>query len=287
MQRSTIFEPKIARFGINMLIFILICITIIPVLTPSLAQQEEKEMLMTMISHNKIIPNSINNFFTHQRLKALTLIDEMFQASFRQIRDSDNVKNNYYYYYYYYYSNNNTTNSKPKKMLHRSFRIPEDILKALENEATSEEIPLSNLVNRILRNYLVTQLRSENNDFILTKKDFFRRVFAKIDGERSIQDYGKELGYAVVSEYTSAFFPEITSHTLIQFLRSWFNRFQSYQHRIDEGNNRHTFSLNHDINMNFSMILKVILQGLIEPVTKSSVVFAELTSTSITLTFEI
>lgn len=176
--------------------------------------------------------------------------------------------------------------TKPKNLLHRTFRIPEEVIRALENEATSEGVPLSNLVNKILRNYLVAQKHPEKVGFILTSKDFFRMVFAKID-EKSIENYGKELGYAVVSEYTSSFFPEINSNTLIQFLQIWFKRFQSYQHRIDEQNSRHTFSLNHDINMNFSIVLKIILEGLIEPVTKSRIVYGELTSSSITFTFEI
>ncbi|MGB7953710.1 MAG: hypothetical protein WCF23_06990 [Candidatus Nitrosopolaris sp.] len=96
-----------------------------------------------------------------------------------------------------------------------------------------------------------------------------------------------ELSFVIVSEYTSSFFPEINSYTLIQFLGSWFKRFDSYQHRIDEENNRHSYSVNHDINKNFSIVLKVILERLIKPITKSKLIFAEITSSSITFTFEI
>jgi hypothetical protein len=176
--------------------------------------------------------------------------------------------------------------TKSKKLQHRTFRIPEDVLKALQTEANSRGIPLSNLVNKILKDHLGVQLHPEKADFILTNKDFFRRIFNKID-EKSIEDFGREIGNAVVSEYTSSFFPEINSYTIVLFLESWFDRFQSYKHRIDEVNNRHSFSVNHDINTNFSKVLRVILEGLIEPITKSSLIFGELTSSCITFTFDI
>jgi len=102
-----------------------------------------------------------------------------------------------------------------------------------------------------------------------------------------IEEYGRELGYAIADEYTYLYFPQIDSFTIIQFLESWCKRFQSYQHRFDKDNNRHTFSLNHDININFSVVLKIILQRLIEPVTKSQVIFGELRPSSISFSFEV
>jgi hypothetical protein len=268
MQEKMIFEPNFTKLGKNIPIIVflgIIIIILIPIMSSPTSALNDK-----MLSHKMI--TKINAFFAYQRLKVLGATDQLFRVSISYMKDIDEARNDYA--------------AKPRKLLHRTFRIPEDVIKALENETNFERVPLSNLVNKILRNYLVTQLRSEKTGFILVSKDFFRGVFDKID-EKSIGDYGKDLGYTVVSEYMSSYFPEINSHTLIQFLKSWFKRFQSYQHRIDEQNFRHTFSLNHDINMNFSIALKAILEGLIEPVTKSTVIFGELTSSSITFTFEV
>ena len=66
----------------------------------------------------------------------------------------------------------------------------------------------SNLVNKILKDHLAMELHPERADFIITNKDFFRRIFNKIE-DNSIEDFGGELAYSVVSEYTSSFFPEI------------------------------------------------------------------------------
>jgi hypothetical protein len=176
-------------------------------------------------------------------------------------------------------------NSDAEKLSHLTFRTSESVIKELKREATSKSIPLSILLNNIVKNHLI-QTNTEKADFIVISQDFFRRIFGKID-EKSFEDYGNELGLSVVNDYTASFFPEINGHTIIQFLEKWFSHFQSYQHRVDEGNSRHTFSLNHDINMNFSIVLKVILEGLIEPVIKNKVIFGETASNRITFTFDV
>lgn len=176
-------------------------------------------------------------------------------------------------------------NSDAEKLSHLTFRTSENIIKELKREATSKSIPLSILLNNIVKNHL-TKTNTEKADFIVISQDFFRRIFGKID-EKSLQDYGNELGLAVVSDYTASFFPEINGHSVVQFLEKWFSHFQSYQHRVDGGNSRHSFSLNHDINMNFSIVLKVILEGLIEPVIKNKVIFGETSSSRITFSFDV
>ena len=49
----------------------------------------------------------------------------------------------------------------------------------------------------------------------------------------------------------------------------------------------HYFTINHDINLNFSMILKAILEGLIEPIIKSPITFKEFTANSISFSFSL
>jgi hypothetical protein len=99
------------------------------------------------------------------------------------------------------------------------------------------------------------------------------------------------------------FFPEVNNTTLVEFLDIWFRRFQFYQHRVEEkldgpasiaaaadfranvtenqNQKQHLFTVSHDINMNFSLVLKAILEGLVEPITKSPVIFKDITATSI------
>jgi hypothetical protein len=100
--------------------------------------------------------------------------------------------------------------------------------------------------------------------FILVSKDFLRKVFGKIEKAEDIEEFGRELGLTTAKEYVS--YTQVNSSSLLQYLDLWFRRFQSYQHRIDNDRNnnhnaeRHYFTVIHDINMNFSIALKTILQ---------------------------
>jgi hypothetical protein len=168
------------------------------------------------------------------------------------------------------------------KLVHSTFRLKEAVIKSLEKEAQKRGISTSSLVNKTLENYLTCEMYFEELGFILVGKEFLRKLFDRLDSKH-VEDLGTELGLTVANEYISYFFPEVNTDSLINFLDLWFKRFQSYQHRLE--NNRHYYVVNHDINMNFCIGLKAMLEGLIEPILKRSVEFRELTSRTITFSF--
>ena len=173
---------------------------------------------------------------------------------------------------------------KPEKLVHSSFRLRQDVLNSLEVEAKKRGVTLSSLVNRILENYMTSEIYFEELGFILMSKDFLRKTFNELNEQR-VEELGKELGLTVAKEYVSYFFPEVNTDSLIKFLEMWFKRFQSFSHRVHE--NRHYFTINHEINLNFSIILRAMLEGIIEPLAKRTVSFKELTPNSIIFSFEV
>jgi hypothetical protein len=184
---------------------------------------------------------------------------------------------------------NNNTNNKDK-LLHQGFRIQEQVIKTLTEEAARKGISVSNLVNKILKNYVTHEMQFEELGFILVSKDFLRKIFSVVDDEKDIQDFGKEIGTTIAKEYVSYFYPQVNSITLVQFLDYWFRRFQSCKHIVENGDRsqkRHYFTVNHDINIKFSFALKAILEGLIEPVSKTTVQFRDVTANSITFSFDV
>ena len=187
---------------------------------------------------------------------------------------------------------NNNTNNKGK-LLHQGFRIEEQVIKALAEEAARKGISVSNLVNKILKDYVTHEMQFEELGFILVSKDFLRKIFNAVDDEKDIQDFGKEIGITMAKEYVSYFYPRVNSITLIQFLDYWFRRFQSCKHVVEnsssnhESQERHYFTVNHDINIKFSFALKAILEGLIEPVSKTTVEFRDVTANSVTFSFDV
>jgi hypothetical protein len=186
-------------------------------------------------------------------------------------------------------NDNNNTNNKDK-LLHQGFRVQEQVIKTLTEEAARKGISVSNLVNKILKNYVTHEMQFEELGFILVSKDFLRKIFSVVDDEKDIQDFGKEIGTTIAKEYVSYFYPQVNSITLVQFLDYWFRRFQSCKHIVENGDRsqkRHYFTVNHDINIKFSFALKAILEGLIEPVSKTTVQFRDVTANSITFSFDV
>lgn len=175
------------------------------------------------------------------------------------------------------------------KLLHQGFRIQEQVIKTLTEEAARKGISVSNLVNKILKNYVTHEMQFEELGFILVSKDFLRKIFSVVDDEKDIEEFGSEFGTTIAKEYVSYFYPQVNSITLVQFLDYWFRRFQSCKHIVENGDRsqRHYFTVNHDINIKFSFALKAILEGLIEPVSKTTVEFRDVTANSITFSFDV
>jgi hypothetical protein len=174
---------------------------------------------------------------------------------------------------------------KGNKLVHSTFRISEAVLKALDKESQRRGLSLSSFVNKTLENYVTSEMYFEELGFILVSKDFLRKTFAELNGS-NVEELGRNIGLTVAREYVSYFFPQVTSDTLVNFLNIWFKRFQSYKHEFDDSNNYHYFVVNHDINMNFSISLKAMLEEMIEPVVKRAVNFRDLTPGSITFSFK-
>ena len=181
------------------------------------------------------------------------------------------------------------SNSNRNKLSHQGFRLEERVIKTLAEEAIRKGISVSSLVNKILKNYVTHEMQFEELGFILVSKDFLRKIFSVIDDEKHIQDFGEELGTTMAKEYVSYFYPQVNSNTLVQFLDYWFRRFQSCKHVIEDSDRsqRHYFTVNHDINIKFSVALKAILEGLIEPVSKTTVEFRDITANSLTFSFDV
>ena len=160
------------------------------------------------------------------------------------------------------------SNCNKNKLSHQGFRLEEQVIKTLAEEAIRKGISVSSLVNKILKNYVTHEMQFEELGFILVSKDFLRKIFNVIDDEKHIQEFGKEFGTTMAKEYVSYFYPQVDSNTLVQFLDYWFRRFQSCKHMVENSDRgqKHYFTVNHDINIKFSLALKGILEGLIEPV---------------------
>jgi hypothetical protein len=127
-----------------------------------------------------------------------------------------------------------STNSSSKKIIHTSIRIEEGVFDSLQREAERQGITFNSLINKTLKNYVISEMHFEQLGFLLVSKNFLRKIFSSELDENKITEYGRELGMIAAKEYVSFFFPEVNSNTVTQFLDIWFRRFQVYRHRVED-----------------------------------------------------
>jgi hypothetical protein len=88
-------------------------------------------------------------------------------------------------------STSSDSSADSSKLIHSSFRIEQDVIKSLEKVATRRDLSLSALVNRILKNYVTSEMYFEELGFLLVSKNFLRRTFEVLD--KSILKIWKEI----------------------------------------------------------------------------------------------
>ena len=156
-------------------------------------------------------------------------------------------------------------------------------MSAIEKEAESRGVSVSSLLNQILAKYVRRDRYFEQLGFIPMSKDVLRKWLSRIDRQFLLAD-SKELGSTIAREYVSYFFHDVNKYTLLEFLDLWLSRFQSYQHKVN--GNTHSFAVNHDINMQYSIYMKEFLKALMESIIANQVKFLELTPNVVSFSFE-
>ena len=169
------------------------------------------------------------------------------------------------------------------RLVHLGFRIDEDVLNSIKKAAKRTETTVSNQTNKILRDWVTRDAYFQELGFIPMSKDILRAWINKIE-ERELIIQAKDFGLSAV-ELIVYFCGELNVDTMIKFLEILFSRFQSYQHHIE--NNTHSFCINHDICMNYSVFFCELLRVLIEPIIKGPIKVKSLTQKMISISFDI
>ncbi len=167
-----------------------------------------------------------------------------------------------------------------KKLTHQGFRIEEATLTSLRQHAQRRNISLNALVNSVLTNYSTRDIFFEELGSIPVPKGIMRALFSCIPKDE-LAELGRRTGPSV-REHIAYLFRDVNSESLLSYLDLAFSRFHACQHHT--AGTRHSYSIIHDINLNFSMFYQGFLEGLITPIVRLPMKWGELTEG--TLSFE-
>jgi hypothetical protein len=170
-----------------------------------------------------------------------------------------------------------------RKLVHLGFRIDENVLDSLKRAAKRTETTVSNQINTILRNWVARDTYFQELGFIPTSKDVLRAWVNKIEQKELIMQ-GRDFGLSA-TEFIAYFFGEVNVTNMIKFLEILLSRFPSYDHRIE--NKTHSFHINHDICIKYSIFFSELLKSMIESIIKTPVKLKSLTQKTIIISFDI
>jgi hypothetical protein len=146
-----------------------------------------------------------------------------------------------------------------KKTATMTFRIDENIVTKLRDEADNREISLNTLVNQILKRFVEWDLFEPKLGLIPMAKPLVVELFENMS-ENEIADIAKHVGKNTVRD-TALFMKH--KMDLESFL-NWFETrmkasFVEVSHRIAE-DGKHSYILKHDLGRNWSIYHKIILE---------------------------
>ena len=143
----------------------------------------------------------------------------------------------------------------------------DDTVKKLRSEAQLQGISLNSFVNQILTSFLEWHMHEPKIGMVSFTKETARELFTKMSKEQII-DMAKRVG---TKEYqNAAIFITGGKIDLGSFL-SWFeNRMKNssiqISHTFNPNTRTHTYVIKHDISINWSLYLKIILERTFEDI---------------------
>ena len=171
-----------------------------------------------------------------------------------------------------------------KKTSSISFRINEEYEKVLRSMAEENKTSLNTLANQIFGNYVEFELYAKKFGTLRMSTDTFRRMLDGMD-EKSIMEIATRCGSQEVKEFILFKWKEISSRTVIDFIKIYFDLCGYGRCNMDVTEGKVTFSVHHDLQEKGSLFLKHLFESLITT-TLNKDCETNVTSDTITISFQ-
>ena len=171
-----------------------------------------------------------------------------------------------------------------KKTSSISFRINEEYEKVLRKIAEENKTSLNTLANQIFGNYVEFELYAKKFGTLRMSTDTFRRMLDVLD-EKNIMEIATRCGSQEVKEFILFKWKEISSRTITDFIKIYFDLCGYGRCNLDETEGKVMFSVHHDLQEKGSLFLKHLFESLIRT-TLDKDCKTNVTSDTITISFQ-
>jgi hypothetical protein len=164
-----------------------------------------------------------------------------------------------------------------------TFRLAQDSVKKLHDEAQKQGISVNSLVNQVINNFFNWHIFEQKVGFVPILKPVVKEIYTSMSKEKVLQ-----LAANIAKEESEAAIYFMRGKIDLDSFLSWFearmkNSAIQLSHTFDNKTRIHTYVIKHDICENWSLYLKCIVEHIFNEVLQKKV---ETTASNTTLAFK-
>ena len=150
-----------------------------------------------------------------------------------------------------------------------TFRFDSETIKSLRDEAKQKDISTNTLLNQIVKEHLKWHANASNAGFIAVTRFLITNLISHLS-EQEIISLAENVAKNTNKDTILLIENEYTMKSSLDFIESWIKiSGYKYRHRkINDGQNRHMYVIQHDMGIKWSIYLASIYQFLFEELRK-------------------
>lgn len=172
-----------------------------------------------------------------------------------------------------------------KKTSTITFRINKEYEKILRQESEKTGVSLNVLANQIFRDYTEWDRYMKSFGTIVMSRDAFKLIIDELD-EKNVISLGVKIGERAPREFILFKWKDLNSNNVTSFMKMFFDHcgYGKYDHQTQD--NKHIFSIRHDLGSRGSLFLKSYLEAVIQSTLGKQCV-STVSDNSLTVSFEL
>ena len=164
-----------------------------------------------------------------------------------------------------------------------SFRLDEDIIEALREEAEEEEVSLNVLANHVFRRYVEWERFAQKAGFIPVTRELLTALLNEIS-DKKIEEIVRKVGKEVIKAQILYMQNKYDLDSFIKWSEAR-NRISGFAQKHVVDSNTHEYIIQHDLNLKWSLYMKTMYEMVLNDVYKKKVEF-ELTPSTVVFKLE-
>lgn len=177
--------------------------------------------------------------------------------------------------------------SRNSKSITMTFRINENVLEKMKENAEDRDISLNTLANQIFKRYIEWESYQPKLGMIPIARPVLIRLFENIDEEK-IVDIATNVGRDVVKDIALFMKHRIDIDSFLEWFETRMKTASvEISHQEMDGNRKvHSYIIKHDLGKNWSLFHKTIFESILQELLGRALKEVSMTSTMFSFTFE-